>query len=163
MKDRYTHPYLELGSPVVAASKYRFWRSPKIVIAGLTKRIEAVYVESPLALGVGAYGIYDLAGYEPYAVTAVLNSTFMSSYLRAAFHGKQPGRRLPGAEQIGHRAAPHGGPGNPGANRADRPVQAAAHLPVSGPAGRAGRSRRAEQRIDEIVDRLFRGQLPDRR
>lgn len=89
LKDRYAHPHLELGSPVVAPSKYRFWQAPKIVIAGLTKRIEAVYVERPLALGVGAYGIYDLAGYEPYAVTAVLNSTFMSDCLRARFHHKQ--------------------------------------------------------------------------
>lgn len=88
MKDRYAHPYIELGSPVVAASKYAFWESPKVVIAGMTKRIEAVYVESPLALGVGAYGIYDLAGYEPYAVTAVLNSTFTSDYLRENFHDK---------------------------------------------------------------------------
>jgi hypothetical protein len=88
LKDRYTHPHLELGSPIVAASKYRFWQGPKIVIAGLTRRIEAVYVESPLALGVGAYGIYDFAGYEPYAVTAVLNSTFMSSYVRRTFRGK---------------------------------------------------------------------------
>ena len=88
LKDRYTNPHLELGSPVVATSKYRFWQSPKIVIAGLTKRIEAVYVETPLALGVGAYGIYDFAGYEPYAVTAVLNSTFMSGYLSRTFHAK---------------------------------------------------------------------------
>ena len=88
LKDWYTNPHLELGSPVVAPSKYRFWQSPKIVIAGLTKRIEAVYVETPLALGVGAYGIYDFAGYEPYAVTAVLNSRFMSGYLSRTFHAK---------------------------------------------------------------------------
>lgn len=88
MKDRYFNPYIELGSPIVTESKYRFWESPKIVIAGMTRRIEAVYVEEPLALGVGAYGIYGLAGYEPYAVTAVLNSTFMSSYLREKFHDK---------------------------------------------------------------------------
>ena len=88
LKDRYTHPHLELGSPAVSPSKYRFWQRPKIVIAGLTRRIEAVYVESPLALGVGAYGIYDFAGYEPYAVTAVLNSTFMSGYVSRTFRGK---------------------------------------------------------------------------
>jgi hypothetical protein len=88
MKDRYSDPYIELGSPIVAESKYNFWLSPKIVIAGMTKRIEAVYVEDPLALGVGVYGIYGFAGYEPYAVTAVLNSTFMSNYLRERFHDK---------------------------------------------------------------------------
>ncbi len=156
MKDRYTEPYLELGSPVVAASKYRFWRSPKIVIAGLTRRIEAVYVATPLALGVGAYGIYDLAGYEPYAVTAVLNSTFMSGYLRAAFHGKQ----LAGGYLALNKSTIEQLP------MVDQETLAGTELTelsrllhTCPPADRqADEIDRAERRIDEIVDRLFRGQ-----
>lgn len=35
------------------------WQNPKIVIAGMTKRIEATYVGTPLALGVGVYAITD--------------------------------------------------------------------------------------------------------
>ena len=76
------------GQPCRRRVEVPLLANPKIVIAGLTRRIEAVYVESPLALGVGAYGIYDFAGYEPYAVTAVLNSTFMSDYLSRTFHAK---------------------------------------------------------------------------
>ena len=153
MKDRYTNPYLELGSPVVAASKYRFWSSPKIVIAGLTKRIEAVYVESPLALGVGAYGIYDLAGYEPYAVTAVLNSAPMSSYLRAAFHGKH----LAGGYLALNKSTIEQLP------MPDRETLAQTELAelsrllhACQPARRqTAEIKRAERRIDEIVGRLL--------
>ena len=149
LKDRYTHPYLELGSPVVAPSKYRFWQAPKIVIAGLTRRIEAVYAEHPLALGVGAYGIYDLAGYEPYAVTAVLNSTFMSSYLRAEFRHKQ----LAGGYLAINKSTIEQLP------MVDRDALAGTGLTelskllhTSGPATEI---KSAEQRIDEIVNRLF--------
>ncbi|WP_163754826.1 Eco57I restriction-modification methylase domain-containing protein [Mycobacterium botniense] len=88
MKSVYKHPYITLGSPEIAASKYAFWKAPKVVIAGMTKRIEAVYVPEPLALGVGAYGIYDFGGIDPEALTAVLNSAFMSYYLRTEFADK---------------------------------------------------------------------------
>ena len=166
MKDMYTSPWIELGSPVVAASKYRFWRSPKIVIAGMTKRLEAVYVATPLALGVGAYGIYDLAGYEPYAVTAVLNSTFMSTYLREACHDKHLAggylainkstiERLPMPDQetlaktelteLSKRLHTY----RPALTQASRRASTAEVRRLTAEISRA------EQRIDEIVDRLF--------
>jgi hypothetical protein len=88
MKSRYVHPHILTDNAAVAESKYRFWRASKIVIAGMTTRIEAVFIDAPLALGVGIYGIYDFAGYEPYALTAVLNSRFMSDYLREKFRDK---------------------------------------------------------------------------
>jgi hypothetical protein len=147
MKDRYTHPYLELHSPAVAASKYRFWQAPKIVIAGLTRRIEAVYAERPLALGVGAYGIYDLAGYEPYAVTAVLNSTFMSSYLRATFHHKQ----LAGGYLAINKSTIGQLPMVDQETLARTELTALSRLRHQ----RTGEMGDVEQRIDEIVNRLF--------
>jgi hypothetical protein len=152
MKDRYTHPYLELDSPVVAASKYRFWQAPKIVIAGLTRRIEAVYVDRPLALGVGAYGVHDLAGYEPYAVTAVLNSTFMSDYLRATFRHKH----LAGGYLAINKSTIEQLP------MVDRDALARTGLTGlskllhhAAARGLTAEINRAEQRIDEIVNRLF--------
>jgi hypothetical protein len=150
LKDRYAYPHLELGSPAVAPSKYRFWQSPKIVIAGLTKRIEAVYAETPLALGVGAYGIYDFAGYEPYAVTAVLNSTFMAGYLSQTFHAKH----LAGGYLALNKSTIAQLP------MVDRDVLARTELTelskllhTNPPADEINQT---EQRIDEIVSRLFR-------
>jgi SAM-dependent methyltransferase len=150
LKDRYTHPHLELGSPAVAPSKYRFWQGPKIVIAGLTRRVEAVYVESPLALGVGAYGIYDFAGYEPYAVTAVLNSRFMAEYLNRTFHAKA----LAGGYLALNKSTIEQLP------MVDRDALArtgltdlSKRLHSHPPAGGISH---LERRIDEIVSRLFR-------
>lgn len=88
MKTKYVHPYIEPDSTQIATSKYAFWNAKKIVIAGMTKRIEAVYVETPLALGVGVYGIYGFAGYSPHALLGLLNSKFMSDHFREAFHDK---------------------------------------------------------------------------
>ncbi len=72
----------------LAISKWNFWCKPKIVIAGMTKIIEAVYVEEPLALGVGIYGIYDFADYNPYFLTALLNSQYYSYYFINKFKDK---------------------------------------------------------------------------
>lgn len=88
MKSVYANPHVTTGSSEIAASKYAFWNAPKIAIAGMTKRIEAVYVPEALALGVGAYGIYEFGGIDPDALTAVLNSSFMSYYLRTEFADK---------------------------------------------------------------------------
>jgi len=152
LKDRYTHPHLELGSPVVAPSKYRFWQSPKIVIAGLTRRVEAVYVESPLALGVGAYGIYDFAGYEPYAVTAVLNSTFVSDYLRMTFRHKQLAGGYLALNKSTIMQLPMVDP-EMLAQTELTGLSKRLHRAAAG--GLTAEITRAEQRIDEIVNRLF--------
>lgn len=88
MKTTYIHPHIEPDSTQVATSKYTFWKAKKIVIAGMTKRIEAVYVDTPLALGVGVYGIHGFAGYDPHALLGLLNSKFMSDHFREAFHDK---------------------------------------------------------------------------
>lgn len=88
MKSRYTRPHITNSSDEIAESKYKFWNSEKIVVAGMTKRIEAVYTAEPLALGVGVYGIYDFAGYEPKALTSILNSKFMTYYLLKEFADK---------------------------------------------------------------------------
>lgn len=152
MKNTYAHPHVELDSPAVAASKYRFWQAPKIVIAGLTKRIEAVYAERPLALGVGAYGIYDLAGYEPYAVTAVLNSTFISDYLREMFRHKQ----LAGGYLAINKSTIEQLPMVDQETLARTELTGLSKLRHHAAArGLTAEITRAEQRIDDIVNRLF--------
>ena len=63
MKNVYTNPHIKYNEDIIAKSKFNFWNKNKIVIAGMTKRVEAVYVNTPLALGVGIYGMYDFAAY----------------------------------------------------------------------------------------------------
>ncbi len=72
----------------IAQSKWRLWCGEKIIIAGLTRELEADYSREPLALGVGAYAIYDFGGFEPLYLLGLLNSRFMSEYLRDRFYEK---------------------------------------------------------------------------
>jgi len=87
MKQRYAQAYIGRFDEL-AESKWSFWNKPKIIVAGMTKVIEAVYVEEPLALGVGVYGIYDFKGINPYSLTAILNSKYLSYYFRIKFKDK---------------------------------------------------------------------------
>ncbi len=72
----------------IAQSKWRLWCGEKIIIAGLAKEIEADYSREPLALGVGTYAIYDFGGFDPLYLLGLLNSRFMSEYLREQFYEK---------------------------------------------------------------------------
>ncbi|WBR54730.1 Eco57I restriction-modification methylase domain-containing protein [Campylobacter sp. VBCF_01 NA2] len=88
MKKIYTNPYIKFDENIIAKSKFEFWNNPKIVIAGMTKRIEAVYSDKPLALGVGCYGIYDFKNFNPKFLLAILNSKFLTYYLNIEFKDK---------------------------------------------------------------------------
>lgn len=87
MKDRYSKAHIYLDSNITE-SKQEMWKNPKIVIAGMTKQIEACYVETPLAIGVGVYAIYDFAGYNPFYILGVLNSKCTTDFLIAEFSDK---------------------------------------------------------------------------
>ena len=87
MKDRYSKAHIYLDSNITE-SKQEMWKNPKIVIAGMTKQIEACYVETPLAIGVGVYAIYDFTGYNPFYILGVLNSKCTTDFLIAEFSDK---------------------------------------------------------------------------
>lgn len=72
----------------IAESKWLFWNQPKIIVAGMTKVIEATYVNEPLGIGVGCYGIYEFAGFNPKAILGLLNSKYLSYYLNIRFKDK---------------------------------------------------------------------------
>ncbi|MDP2736473.1 MAG: N-6 DNA methylase [bacterium] len=87
MGRNYKYAYIKKGKGI-AESKWNFWKKQKIVISGMTKRIEAYYSAEPLALGVGVYAIYEYAGFDPYFLLAVLNSKFLTHYLTEEFKHK---------------------------------------------------------------------------
>ena len=88
MKSVYKNPYIKYDENIIAKSKFDFWNKDKVVIAGMTKRIEAIYSDKPLALGVGIYGIYDFKEFNPKFLLAVLNSRFLTYYLNVEFKDK---------------------------------------------------------------------------
>ncbi|MCQ2650013.1 Eco57I restriction-modification methylase domain-containing protein [Helicobacter pylori] len=87
MRKCFKYPHISVKVPV-AKTKIDFWTNEKIVIAGMTKIIEAYYTKTPLALGVGIYAIYDFCGINPLLILGVLNSSFMSWYARENFKDK---------------------------------------------------------------------------
>ena len=87
MKDKYSSAFIYLDSNITE-SKQEMWKNPKIIIAGMTKRIEACYVDTPLAIGVGVYAIYDFAGYNPFYILGILNSKSTTDFLTAEFSDK---------------------------------------------------------------------------
>ena len=87
MKDKYDDAFVYLDSSF-SDGKISMWTNPKIIIAGMTKVVEATYVEKPLAIGVGTYAIYDFNGYNPLYVLGLLNSKYTSYYLINKFRDK---------------------------------------------------------------------------
>jgi len=88
MGERYPTAFINNSTKIVADSKWTFWTQPKIVIAGMTKVIEAVYVDNSLGMGVGIYGIYDFKGFDPHCLTAILNSKYLTYYFQIKFKDK---------------------------------------------------------------------------
>lgn len=87
MKSKYDNAFIRINKEI-SDGKIELWKSPKIIIAGMTKVIEATYVEEPLAIGVGVYVIDDFAGNDPYYILGLLNSKYTSYYLREKFKDK---------------------------------------------------------------------------
>ena len=87
MKDKYSRAFIYLDSNITE-SKQEMWKNPKIIIAGMTKKIEACYVDTPFAIGVGVYAIYDFAGYNPFYILGILNSKSTTDFLTAEFSDK---------------------------------------------------------------------------
>ena len=83
----YKKAYIKKGKGI-AESKWKFWQQPKIVVAGMTRRIESCYFNDPLALGVGVYAIYDFGTYDPHFLTALLNSRYMTYVLLTKYRHK---------------------------------------------------------------------------
>jgi type I restriction-modification system DNA methylase subunit len=88
MKNKFNFPKIKLDSNIIADSKIKFWCKDKIVVAGMTKRLEAYYTEEPLALGVGIYGIYGFSNFSPLFLLAIINSRFLTHYLTTVFKDK---------------------------------------------------------------------------
>ena len=87
MRRTYDSAYIQKNK-YVADSKWKFWVNEKIVIAGMTKVLEATYFQDPLALGVGIYGISNYGGFLPKFLLGLLNSKFMSYFLLETFPDK---------------------------------------------------------------------------
>ncbi len=88
MKRIFVRPVLPAGSGQLTERKRRLFRGPKIVIAGMSRRIEAAWDPGGLALGVQVYAAADLREDRRYLL-GLLNSKLFSFLFRLRFRAKQ--------------------------------------------------------------------------
>lgn len=87
MKHDFSDPYLNLTSKVITKGKRELFECPKVVIAGMTKEIRAVYAKEPLAVGVGVFSVTE-SQIPMEAVSAILNSLAFTFLYREKFEAK---------------------------------------------------------------------------
>jgi adenine-specific DNA-methyltransferase len=88
MHRKFRQPLLDLNSDSLSPLKKKLYANPKIVIAGMSRRIEAAYDEQGLALGVQVYAAAEPLD-DPYFLLALLNSRLMSFLFRERFPAKK--------------------------------------------------------------------------
>jgi adenine-specific DNA-methyltransferase len=84
----YIQPRLPLESPELTPAKRRLFASPKIVIAGMSRRLEAAWDDRGLALGVQVFAVSDWQ-VDPFYLLALLNSKLLSYLFATRFAAKR--------------------------------------------------------------------------
>jgi hypothetical protein len=87
---KFLRPVLPAGAGVLSERKRRLYGGPKIVIAGVGRRLEAAWDHGGLALGVQVFAAAELDD-EPYFLLALLNSRLLSYLFRIRFQAKRLG------------------------------------------------------------------------
>jgi hypothetical protein len=147
MNRNYVRPRLPLDSQELTPAKRRLFTSPKIIIAGMSRRLEAAWDDYGLALGVQVFAAHE-SELDPFYLLALLNSKLLSHLFATRYAAKRLGggyfainkgqlSRLPiRIDQAGDRV---------GRRLQDRLAQLAAHWQPS-----------HDGRIDQLVYELYR-------
>lgn len=88
MKRDFTSPVLPANAACLTDRKRELFRDRKIVVAGMTRRLEAAYDSGGLALGVQVYAVAE-PDEDPHYLLALLNSRLLSYLFRIRFQAKQ--------------------------------------------------------------------------
>ncbi len=88
MKRVFARPVLPIDSDCLTDNKRNLFANPKIVIAGMTRRLEAAFDGGGFALGVQVYAVANFTD-DPRYLLGVLNSKLMSFLLRTRFQAKR--------------------------------------------------------------------------
>jgi hypothetical protein len=87
---RYARPKLPLTAPELTDAKRQIFTSAKIVLAGMSRRLEAAWDGTGLALGVQVYAICNCQ-LDPFGLLALLNSKLLSYLFATRFAAKRLG------------------------------------------------------------------------
>lgn len=88
MGSSYEKPNIDINGSAISTGKRNLWISPKIIIAWMTKQIEAIFSSKKLAIWVWVYAINDFWWYNPFYLLWLLNSKYLSYYLMVNFKDK---------------------------------------------------------------------------
>ena len=88
MKRVFARPVLAIDSDVLTKKKRELFSNSKIIIAGMSRRLEAALDAGGLALGVQVYAVADVRD-DPRFLLGLLNSKLMSHLLRTRFQAKR--------------------------------------------------------------------------
>ena len=87
MKRFFNRPVLSVNEQHLTDNKRRLYTEDKIVIAGMTRRLEATYDKGGLALGVQVYAVAEMID-NPRYLLGLLNSALLSHLFRMRFQAK---------------------------------------------------------------------------
>lgn len=88
MQRRFRRPRLRRDEPFLSPHKRRLYAAPKIVLAGLSRRLEAALACKPTALGVQVFALTDWK-LDPCYLLGLLNSRLVSYLFAQRFAAKQ--------------------------------------------------------------------------
>lgn len=87
MGRKFLRPQLSLDSPALTARQRRLFAQPKVVLSGMTRRLEAAYDAHGLALGVQVYAMLPRQQ-DLFYLLGLLNSRWLSFWFREQFAAK---------------------------------------------------------------------------
>jgi hypothetical protein len=84
----YVRPCLPLDSPELTSAKRKLFQSPKIVVAGMSRRLEAAWDARGLALGVQVFAVSEFQ-FDPFYLLGLLNSKLITYLFATRFAAKR--------------------------------------------------------------------------
>jgi hypothetical protein len=88
LNQSYARPRLPLDIPELTPAKLKLFHSPKIIVAGMSRRLEAAWDDRGLALGVQVFAASECR-LEPFYLLALLNSKLLSYLFATRFAAKR--------------------------------------------------------------------------
>ncbi len=87
MNQQFADPFLSPNFDFVTQGKWSMFKGPKIVVAGMTRRLEAAFCQTPVAVGVA---VYSITGWQvdPFYLLGWLNSDVVSAWYTNEFQAK---------------------------------------------------------------------------
>lgn len=148
MKAQFAMPQLPMDCELLSEGKRRLFSQEKIVIAGMSRELEAAWDQGGTALGVQVFAAADFC-IDAYYLLGLLNSRLLSELFRTRFAAKKLGGGYFSINKGQLSKLPIAIPSQQNAQLADQISELAKHSVAEGP------SVARDERLDQMVERLY--------